>query len=73
MSDPGPAPPRPEHREHPEDEMIVRIATERLTVSVGRPAEIVEATVRTSSSSAALRPGSRRSCRSSPSGPPAAG
>ena len=49
MSDQGPTPPRPEHPEHPEhpeDEMIVRIATERLTVSVGRPAEIVEATVR---------------------------
>ena len=46
MSDQGPTPPRPEHAEHPEDEMIVRIATERLTVSVGRPAEIVEATVR---------------------------
>jgi hypothetical protein len=43
MSDPGAAPPPPEH---PEDEVIVRIATERLTVSMGRPAEIVEATMR---------------------------
>jgi len=73
MSDQGPTPPRPEHPEHPEDEMIVRMATERLTVSVGRPAEIVEATVRDELQQRRTGPGSRCSCRSSPSGPPADG
>jgi hypothetical protein len=43
MSDPDATAPR---TEHPEDDMIVRITVERLTVTVGRPAEIVEATVR---------------------------
>lgn len=42
MTDPA-APPRTEKHE---DDVVVRIVVERLTVSVGRPAELVEATVR---------------------------
>jgi len=42
VSDPAAVPRTEKH----DDEVVVRIAVERLTVSVGRPAEVVEATVR---------------------------
>ena len=41
--DPGEQAPGPEHQE---DDVIVRITVERLTVSVGKPADEVEAAVR---------------------------
>ena len=43
MSDPAAATPRTEKHA---DDVVVRIAVERLTVTVGRPADVVEATVR---------------------------